>query len=164
MFSIKNITPELSAQLSVASNLTLALVRYHPQMVIKHNRNKNRKTYPHSIGLVQSNGGDFLGTRMGISGYAPTYQNMNFTTIIDGVALGDNARYRFLSYAATNNTNSTLSYNWRDYGFAIINVGATPFVIIESSEIMRMKLMNMSIGQFANSYNVIDKKTIEIID
>lgn len=81
----------------------------------------------------------------------------HFEDIIDGLALNDNSRQR-LCYA-TDKTMQALEFNWRDYGFAVF-VDDKP--LIESPNILRMKLTNPEVMQFANGYDVINKKEIEV--
>lgn len=170
LFSINNMTPELADTISAAgSGLSLAVVRYHPSQVVRRNDTKKQKTYPHGIGESNDSfpfGEVIADTRISIDSYAPNYQNMDFTSIIDGLALKDNARYRNKSSLSTEKTSAVLSYSWRDYGFAIIKQFSNdPLqIFIESKDTLRMKLVGQGIGQIASAYNVINKKEIEITE
>lgn len=167
LFSINNITPEIDAKLSSATELQLAVIRYSPAVLIKRNRSQSRKTYPVAI-TGSSNYGvsiDPVPGRMNIVSYSPLYKDINATVFVEELVLKDNSKFRLRSHYATERTANLMNYNWREYGFAVVNKEDNALdVIIEARDKLRVKVTNQNIAQVATEYNVISKKEIEVIN
>lgn len=168
LFSVNNITPEMTAKLDEASKLQLAVVRYVPANVVKRSRSSSRKTYPVEIteSKVSSiDDGWRISTRLEISQIGEYYKNINATNLVENIILNDNRRIRQLSDYATSRTFEVVDYVWREYGFALVDVQTYALVVLlESKEKLRVKVVNSNIFQVATSYNVINKKEVEVID
>lgn len=167
LFSINNITPEISAKLSSATRLQLAVIRYSPASLIKRNGTKSSKTYP-----VEITGSSMYGVlitpvpgRMSVVSYSPLYKDINATAFVEELVLKDNSRFRVRSDYATERTANLMDYNWREYGFALVDAQTYALdVIIEARDKLRVKVTNQNITQVATEYNVISKKEIEVIN
>ena len=168
LFSVNNITPEMTAKLDEASKLQLAVVRYMPANVVKRSRSSSRKTYP--VEITESNvasidDGWRISTRLEISQIGEYYKNINATNLVENIILNDNRRIRQLSDYATSRTFEVVDYVWREYGFALVDAQTYALVVLlESKEKLRVKVVNSNIFQVATSYNVINKKEVEVTD
>lgn len=167
LFSINNITPEINAKLSSATNLQLAVIRYSPAALIKRNDTRSRKTYP--VEITGSSTYEVsispVPGRMDVVSYGPFYKDINATIFVEELVLKDNSKFRLRSDYATERTANLMNYNWREYGFAVVNKEDHALdVIIEARDKLRVKVTNQNITQVATEYNVISKKEIEVIN
>lgn len=85
----------------------MGVIRYHLGLARKRSHATLRKTYSDVI----PTDGDNLNLRLILDLYAPDFKNIDFTTVVEGLAINDNIGYRVRGMYATEKTFQALDFS-----------------------------------------------------